>query len=569
MKPTREIPKHLKRFTLKQNYNLYTPIDHAGWRFIMNLSKDFFKDHAHAKYLSGLPATGISTDRIPRIDEMDKCLKKLGWRAAVVSGFIPPAVFLEFLSLGILPIACDMRNFGHLHYTPAPDIVHEAAGHAPILADPEYANYIRRYGEISQKVIFSAEDLAVYNAIRKLSDLKEDVRATEAEIAEANQELNEAVHANTTVSEATQLSRMAWWTIEYGLVGSMENPLIYGAGLLSSVGESYDCFVKNVKKLPLTLDCINTSYDITKPQPHLFVTPNFQHLADVLEEFSHTMAYKIGPQKGLAKALKARTVTTCQWNQDLQVSGILDRVDFDAWGRPSVLKWRGFCQLSYRGQEIKNFGPKKFSGGLVAIVGPPESSRIFTRVLKTLKVSSRDMVELKFESGIKITGRVKNLVKVDGVTKAVIFEEVTSSQGEKFKQVLVPTTDKLEQVFGEAADRASYYAVVPFMHAPKASQKSNLTKENKGLNELYAIVRNLRNQKTLGKAQLASLEKIHGELTSRYTFDWLLKMEILELLSLKSKAGSFSNQLKQELKDMQKLLPDQKDMIDRGLKLFA
>src|SRR5690606_15676947 len=98
------VPNYLKQFVARQNYDSYTAIDHAGWRYIMRISRAFFKKHAHPKYLEGLTATGITTDRIPRISEMDEKLKRFGWRAAAVTGFIPPAVFLEFLSLGILPI---------------------------------------------------------------------------------------------------------------------------------------------------------------------------------------------------------------------------------------------------------------------------------------------------------------------------------------------------------------------------------------------------------------------------------------------------------------------------------
>jgi phenylalanine-4-hydroxylase len=562
MKAVKDIPKHLKRFTLDQDYKLYTPIDHAGWRFIMNLSKDFFKDHAHSKYLSGLPATGVSTDEIPRIEVMDKCLKKLGWRAAVVSGFIPPAIFLEFLSLGILPIACDMRNFGHLHYTPAPDIVHEAAGHAPILADPEFANYIRKYGEVSQKVIFSSEDLAVYNAIRKLSDVKENPTSNEQEIAVAAHELEEAVSKVSFVSEATQLSRMAWWTIEYGLIGTMENPLIYGAGLLSSMGESYDCFFKNVKRVPLTIDCINVSYDITKPQPQLFVTPNFQHLVDVLEEFSQMMAYRLSPEKGLKKALQARTVTTTEWENGLQVSGILGNVSFDDWMRPSILKWKGYCQFSSGGKELKGFGAKRFKEGLTVFTGPlrPQSAVQF----KKSKLGSKPQLTLEFESGAKISGKVSELVRVQKSIKGLFFSKAIIN-GEAKENILYVISDRIATVFGEAADRGAFYDVVPFMHEPNHSQKTNLTPKNRDLNQLFAKARALRDSRPNGKAG-AKIEEIHNELAKNYPNEWLLRIELLEMAVPVD--STLTHKIAEELRSIQKQMPESKDLIDRGLRLF-
>jgi len=558
-----KIPKHLKRFTLKQNYNLYTSIDHAGWRFIMLLSKDFFKDHAHRKYLTGLPATGISTEEIPRIEDMDRCLKKLGWRAAVVSGFIPPAVFLEFLSLGILPIACDMRTLSHLHYTPAPDIVHEAAGHAPILADPEYANYIRKYGEISQKVIFSAEDLAVYNAIRKLSDLKEDPHSTEAQVQKANQELEEAIRQSTIVSEATQLSRMAWWTIEYGLVGSLEQPLIYGAGLLSSVGESYDCFVKNVKKVPLTIDCINVSYDITKPQPQLFVTPNFQHLVDVLDEFSLMMAYKNGAEKGIKKALEARTVTTCQWGNDIQVSGVLTDAKFDDWKRPSFIKWKGPCQISSKGREIKGFGPRRFSEGLESVTGSLTAAS--AKEMKKQKLSSKPKVDLTFENGFRVKGKISEVIKTAKGIQAFVLSQAAIND-RSAQNVLIVLNDKITSVFGEAADRASYYDVVPFMHEPTASQKSNLTASNRQLNELYAQVREIR-KRGAEKSQNDFLNLI--DRLKDHPDEWLIRMELLELGRNVKKLAGVSQKIYSELQSIKRQNSEQSDLIDRGLKILA
>src|SRR6185437_6285197 len=179
---TEKIPDHLLPYIARQDASLYTPIDHASWRYILRVSKAFFSKFAHQKYLDGLVETGISTERIPLIDEMDTKLRRLGWRAVPVSGFIPPAVFMEFQSLGILPIACEMRTLEHLAYTPAPDIVHEAAGHAPIIADPDYAAYLRNYGEVARRAIFSDKDMAVYAAVRALSEVKEDPASTPHQI---------------------------------------------------------------------------------------------------------------------------------------------------------------------------------------------------------------------------------------------------------------------------------------------------------------------------------------------------------------------------------------------------
>ena len=96
---------------------------------------------------------GIPLDRIPKVDEMDKKLDAYKWGAVTVKGFIPPIIFMEFLSRRVLPIAVDMRTLEHVTYTPAPDIIHEAAGHAPIIANTDYADYLCAYGEVAKKAI--------------------------------------------------------------------------------------------------------------------------------------------------------------------------------------------------------------------------------------------------------------------------------------------------------------------------------------------------------------------------------------------------------------------------------
>ena len=286
------IPNHLQRYIVDQEYERYTNIDHKVWSFIMDISVPFFKNHAHHSYVEGLKKTGITFDRIPLIEDMNEKMSKIGWGAVPVRGFIPPWAFMEFQSLGILPVACDMRSSEHLTYTPAPDIVHESAGHSPIIINEEYAHFLKEYGRIASNAVFSKEDERIYYAIRKLSDIKEDRNSSKEDINQAEEELKTAKKNQSNPSEATLLSRLHWWTVEYGLIGLLESPKIYGAGLLSSVGESQNCLKNNVKKIPLSIDCINYNYDITEQQPQLFVVENFSKLTDVLHEFEKNMIYK-------------------------------------------------------------------------------------------------------------------------------------------------------------------------------------------------------------------------------------------------------------------------------------
>src|SRR4051812_37610562 len=205
-------------------------------------------DSAHPAYREGLSQTGISVDRIPRIAEMNERLARFGWGAVCVDGFIPPRAFQEIQARGLLPIAADMRTREHLVYTPAPDIIHEAAGHAPILPEPAYAAYLRRIGEIGKRAFTVPEEDRVFQASYALSEVKEDPNASPASVARVEHDLAAAVSSVPEDSEASWLSRLYWWTAEYGLVGEVSNYRMYGAGLLSSLGESYSCHAPASKR---------------------------------------------------------------------------------------------------------------------------------------------------------------------------------------------------------------------------------------------------------------------------------------------------------------------------------
>lgn len=577
------IPDHLKPFIASQDSSLYTPIDHASWRFILRVSKAFFAKNAHQKYLDGLVETGISTDRIPLIEEMDAKLKRFGWRAVPVSGFIPPAAFMEFQSLGILPIACEMRTLDHLAYTPAPDIVHEAAGHAPILADPEFANYLRNYGEVSRKAIFSDKDMEVYEAIRCLSDLKEDPRSTPDQIAKTQKRLDEATSNVDYLSEATLLARMNWWTVEYGLVGSMENPKIYGAGLLSSVGESFNCLKPAVEKVPFSLKCIDTNYDITRPQPQLFVTRDFQALTLVLEEFANTMAFRQGGAEGLKKAQKARTVTTIQLDSGLQISGVVEKFLIGPKGDIEFVKTTGPSQLACGDRELEGHDPKYhvhgYSTPLGKIAGLKKTAALLTSADFTeLGFTQTGEGRLEFESGIVLTGRLKSKLLHDGKNQILTFENCRITRGsELFFQPDWGTFDlacgeKVVSVFGGAADRGAYLRGVGGFQQKPQHPKCNLTDENRGLNQLYAQVRDARDKNAAGKMpdeELGhQLERIFNELEKKHSDDWLLRLELLELAHDRKLNATWTTAVHTRLDEISKSRQDRAEMIGRGLELL-
>src|SRR5690606_36939898 len=226
------------RYVVEQDYARYDAADQAVWRFVLLHLERHLEHAAHMSYLEGLRGSALSPAEIPRIEVMDEALSRFGFGAVCVDGFIPPRVFQRFQALGVLPIAADIRTPNHVAYTPAPDIIHEAAGHAPILINLEYGEYLRRSGEVAQRAFSCPEDHAVTRAITELSRVKEAFPDDSPVVSGAERELAEAVGRVTTTGEAARMARLYWWTAEYGLIGTPANFQLYGAGLLSSLGEA-------------------------------------------------------------------------------------------------------------------------------------------------------------------------------------------------------------------------------------------------------------------------------------------------------------------------------------------
>ena len=212
------LPKHLKQFIKPQNYDEYTAINQAVWRYVMRKNVTYLSNVAHTSYLDGLARTGIGLEEIPSMYGMNRILKDIGWAAVAVDGFIPPNAFMEFQAYKVLVIASDMRQLENIEYTPTPDIVHEAAGHAPIIANPDYAEYLRRLGAVGAKAILSNHDNELYEAVRKLSILKESVHSEKEEIESAQKEVELLQAQKVDLSEMAQMRNLQWWTVEDGLI---------------------------------------------------------------------------------------------------------------------------------------------------------------------------------------------------------------------------------------------------------------------------------------------------------------------------------------------------------------
>ncbi|MCD8416517.1 aromatic amino acid hydroxylase [Tenacibaculum finnmarkense genomovar finnmarkense] len=533
---TKKLPKHLHKFIVKQPYNEYTAQNQAVWRYVMRMNVDYLGKVAHSSYLKGLEKTGISINNIPYMEGMNRILKEIGWSAVSVDGFIPPNAFMEFQAYNVLVIASDIRTINHIEYTPAPDIIHEAAGHAPIIANPEYSEYLRRFGEIGSKAISSSKDYEMYEAIRLLSILKEDPNATKKSIDDAQEKVTLLQDNMGELSEMAQIRNLHWWTVEYGLIGTPENPKIYGAGLLSSIGESKWCMQSEVKKVPYSVAAATQNFDITKPQPQLFVTPNFAYLSLVLNEFANTMALRTGGLKGVEKLINSKNLGTVELSTGIQISGMFTNVIEDEKGEIAYIQTTGNTALSNRDKELIGHGISYHAQGFGSPVGKLKGINLpiedmSPRDLEAYGIYEGEIINLEFESGVLVTGKI--ITGTRDLRGKILIVSLKDCRVTYKEQILFdPSWGIYDMAIGK--ELVSAYSgpadVDSFGDIGKVSEtkthKIQYSVADNTLYQMYADVRKYRKEDTITEN---IIERILKVLKNEYPKDWLLVLELYEL----------------------------------------
>lgn len=566
------LPKHLKQFIKPQDYSDYTPINQAVWRYVMRKNVDYLSKVAHSSYLDGLRKTGIEIDAIPSMYGMNRILTEIGWAAVAVDGFIPPNAFMEFQAYNVLVIASDIRQLEHIEYTPAPDIIHEGAGHAPIIANPEYAEYLRRFGEIGCKAISSHKDYQMYEAIRLLSILKEAEDTPQEKIDEAEKAVADLQNNMGELSEMAQIRNLHWWTVEYGLIGTVENPKIYGAGLLSSIGESAWCMTDNVKKIPYDISAANQNFDITQLQPQLYVTPNFSYLSLILEEFANKMALRTGGLSGIQKLIHSNALGTIELSTGLQISGVFTNV-LEEEGKPVYIQTTGKTALSYREKELVGHGTLTHPEGFGSPIGKLKGFNLAIedmspKDLQAYSIVENETVKLEFEGNIIVEGEIitgsRNL---HGEIILISFRNCTVTHG---KTVLfqpewgnydMAIGKKVVSAFSGPADVNSFDLI---NSVPKTTTiKAKHTDERDDLEILYQTVRLIRENKD----STSELQSVFAKLKENHSNDWLLSVEIAELLK-DSNEDQFLQEVLIYLDQLKLKRPEVAHLISGGLDLI-
>jgi len=248
---------------IEQDYGFYSAQDHDTWSRLYSRLLPRWEQFANDRFQTGIESLCLPTDRIPRLDEVNRFLSPLtGFRARAVAGYVPAFLFFDSLRNREFPTTITIRQADRLDYLPEPDIFHDIAGHVPMHTDPHFAETLVRFGECA------------HTAAALVSAIKDPV---------------ERVHTLTSIFRA--MARFFWFTIEFGLMQSRNGLRVYGSGLLSSFGEiEHAVCSPDVERRPMQIEsAIHQTFEIDHYQPLLFTVDSFDHLYSLVDELEHWM----------------------------------------------------------------------------------------------------------------------------------------------------------------------------------------------------------------------------------------------------------------------------------------
>ncbi|MEN9809451.1 MAG: hypothetical protein RLZZ488_1018 [Pseudomonadota bacterium] len=224
---------------------IYANEQHSTWAELFKRQSSVLGGRVCAEYLEGRRLMNYPTDRVPSLATLSERLEKAtGWRVIRVEGYVPENIFFKLLANKCFPCTDFIRHPSELEYTPAPDMFHDLMGHLPLITNPRFASFFHAYG------------------------LAGSMARSEEEVA--------------------WLGRIYWFTVEFGLMNANAHKpslrreaetTIYGAGIVSSVGEIPHSLSGLVKKEPFIPEVVSQRpFDIHHMQDTLFEIASFDEL---------------------------------------------------------------------------------------------------------------------------------------------------------------------------------------------------------------------------------------------------------------------------------------------------
>ena len=226
---------------VEQPWASYSPTDHQVWATLFERQQQLLVGRASDEFLRTQREMGMAADRIPKFDDLNRMLRKAtGWELVGVEGLLPELTFFDHLANRRFPVTWWIRRPDQLDYLSEPDLFHDLFGHVPLLMNPVFADYMAAYGAGGVKAHGIGPEALV------------------------------------------NLTRLYWYTVEFGLIRQADGLRIYGAGILSSKGESIHCLESPApNRIGFDLERImRTRYRIDTYQKTYFVIDSYEQLMD-------------------------------------------------------------------------------------------------------------------------------------------------------------------------------------------------------------------------------------------------------------------------------------------------
>jgi phenylalanine-4-hydroxylase len=228
---------HADDFTIDQQWAAYTPAEHDRWDRLAAGVCDLLPGRAAPEFVEAVRALGLDQGGVPDMARLSDILKPLtGWTVVPVLELVPDDVFFDHLAHRRFPAGAFLRTEEEMEYLQEPDIFHDVFGHVPLLADPVYADFMEAYGKAGARAM-------------KLGQL-------------------------------SNLARLYWYTVEFGLIRSDAGLRIFGAGILSSTGEiRFSLEDDSPNRIAFDVERVmKTGYRIDDYQETYFVIDSFEDL---------------------------------------------------------------------------------------------------------------------------------------------------------------------------------------------------------------------------------------------------------------------------------------------------